>query len=115
MTIKQLEDQVAVPTTKIDEISTTPSSPDKPWRSTEITPDQRERFLKRLQELAKISGDNYFSGIFYASNVYQVCLAFAGNMDAEETAVIGNWQQQTVEVVYDVAGGKLGFAYGGCN
>ncbi|KAF9600142.1 hypothetical protein IFM89_004753 [Coptis chinensis] len=29
-----------------------------------------------------------FSGIFYASNVYQVCLAFAGNTDAKETAGI---------------------------
>ncbi|KAG8076145.1 hypothetical protein GUJ93_ZPchr0006g41677 [Zizania palustris] len=40
------------------------------------------------------------------------CLAFAptGN-----TAIIGNTQQQTFSVVYDVAQSKIGFAAGGCS
>ncbi|XP_019180467.1 PREDICTED: aspartyl protease family protein At5g10770-like isoform X2 [Ipomoea nil] len=43
----------------------------------------------------------------------QVCLAFFGNDD--DVGIFGNLQQQTLEVVYDVAGGKLGFASGGCS
>ncbi|XP_059640008.1 aspartyl protease family protein At5g10770-like [Cornus florida] len=54
------------------------------------------------------------SGILYASSTSQVCLAFAGNSDAGDVAIFGNVQQQTLEVVYDVAGGKLGFGHGGC-
>ncbi|KAF9601408.1 hypothetical protein IFM89_019681 [Coptis chinensis] len=45
----------------------------------------------------------------------QTCLAFIANKDARGVTIIGNLQQQTVEVVYDVAGGKLGFGPGGCN
>nr|GMD77317.1 serine/threonine-protein kinase HT1-like [Ipomoea batatas] len=44
-----------------------------------------------------------------------VCLAFFGNKDDGELGIFGNLQQQTLEVVYDVAGGKLGFASGGCS
>ncbi|XP_019180470.1 PREDICTED: aspartyl protease family protein At5g10770-like [Ipomoea nil] len=44
-----------------------------------------------------------------------VCLAFFGNNDDGEVGIFGNLQQQTLEVVYDVAGGKLGFASGGCS
>ncbi|XP_031098173.1 aspartyl protease family protein At5g10770-like [Ipomoea triloba] len=43
----------------------------------------------------------------------QVCLAFFGDDDG--MGIFGNLQQQTLEVVYDVAGGKLGFASGGCS
>ncbi|XP_058202141.1 aspartyl protease family protein At5g10770-like [Rhododendron vialii] len=43
------------------------------------------------------------------------CLAFAGNSDASDVGIFGNWQQQTLDVVYDVAGGKLGFGTGGCS
>ncbi|XP_052210265.1 aspartyl protease family protein At5g10770-like isoform X2 [Diospyros lotus] len=55
------------------------------------------------------------SGIIYGVDASQVCLAFAGNSDASDVGIIGNAQQQTLEVVYDVAGGKLGFAMGGCS
>ncbi|KAF5949072.1 hypothetical protein HYC85_015029 [Camellia sinensis] len=54
-------------------------------------------------------------GILYPINVSQVCLAFAGNMAASDLAIFGNVQQQTLDVVYDVAGGKLGFGPGGCS
>ncbi|XP_057511639.1 aspartyl protease family protein At5g10770-like [Actinidia eriantha] len=54
------------------------------------------------------------NGILYGGNPSQVCLAFAGNSDASDVGILGNVQQQTLEVVYDVAGGKLGFGTGGC-
>ncbi|KAF5181583.1 Aspartyl protease family protein [Thalictrum thalictroides] len=55
------------------------------------------------------------SGLLFATKTSQVCLAFAGNTDAGDVAIIGNKQQQTLEVIYDVAGGKLGFGPGGCS
>nr|GLL43683.1 aspartyl protease family protein At5g10770-like [Ipomoea trifida] len=45
-------------------------------------------------------------------NGSEVCLAFASSSDG---GIFGNYQQQTFEVVYDVAGGQLGFASGGCS
>lgn len=55
------------------------------------------------------------SGILYPNGLSQVCLAFAGNGDDDSIAIFGNTQQQTLEIVYDVAGEKLGFGYGGCS
>ncbi|CAI0438592.1 unnamed protein product [Linum tenue] len=54
-------------------------------------------------------------GILYGFSISQVCLAFKGNDDASEVAVFGNVQQRTMEVVYDGARGRVGFAGGGCN
>ncbi|KAH7840339.1 hypothetical protein Vadar_015737 [Vaccinium darrowii] len=54
------------------------------------------------------------SGLLYGSQ-RQACLAFAGNSDASDVGIFGNLQQQTLDVVYDVAGGKLGFGTGGCS
>ncbi|KAL3616513.1 hypothetical protein CASFOL_039903 [Castilleja foliolosa] len=42
------------------------------------------------------------------------CLAFAGNNKGELLAVFGNFQQKTLEVVYDVSEGLLGFSPHGC-
>lgn len=53
-------------------------------------------------------------GIMYANSQSQVCLAFAGNSDASDVAIFGNVQQKTLEVVYDAAGGRVGFAPKGC-
>ncbi|KAJ4707733.1 Aspartyl protease family protein [Melia azedarach] len=55
------------------------------------------------------------SGILYVNKVSQVCLAVAGNSDANDVAIFGNVQQKTMEVVYDVAGGRVGFAPMGCS
>lgn len=44
-----------------------------------------------------------------------LCLAFAGNGDDTNVGIYGNIQQQTFEVIYDVAGGKIGFGPGGCS
>ncbi|GJM99947.1 hypothetical protein PR202_ga17090 [Eleusine coracana subsp. coracana] len=42
------------------------------------------------------------------------CLAFAATPQEYPFSVIGNMAQQTVEVVYDVRGGKVGFIQGSC-
>ncbi|KAK2658698.1 hypothetical protein Ddye_005231 [Dipteronia dyeriana] len=54
-------------------------------------------------------------GIFYVNKVTQVCLAFAPNGDDSDVAIFGNVQQKTLEVMYDIAGGRVGFAPGGCS
>ncbi|GAV77596.1 Asp domain-containing protein [Cephalotus follicularis] len=54
-------------------------------------------------------------GILYVLTISQVCLAFAGNSEANAVAIFGNTQQLTLEVVYDGARGKVGFATGGCS
>ncbi|GFP92557.1 protein aspartic protease in guard cell 2 [Phtheirospermum japonicum] len=54
--------------------------------------------------------DLYPAGIIYVINSSVVCLAFAGNSDPQDFAVFGNTQQRKLEVVYDVAGERIGFA-----
>ncbi|KAF8115825.1 hypothetical protein N665_0025s0272 [Sinapis alba] len=53
-------------------------------------------------------------GILYVFDVSQVCLAFAGNGNDDDVAIFGNVQQKTLQVVYDGAGGRVGFAPDGC-
>ncbi|KAF7131864.1 hypothetical protein RHSIM_Rhsim09G0118900 [Rhododendron simsii] len=48
------------------------------------------------------------SGILYDVGLSRFCLAFAGNSDASDVGIFGNVQQQTLDVVYDVAGGVPG-------
>ncbi|XP_030472578.1 aspartyl protease family protein At5g10770-like [Syzygium oleosum] len=54
-------------------------------------------------------------GIFFIASASQVCLAFAPNRADSNLGIYGNTQQKTFEVVYDVAGGKLGFGSNGCS
>jgi len=42
------------------------------------------------------------------------CLAFAANSDDSSLGFIGNVQQRTFEVLYDVGGGAVGFRAGAC-
>ncbi|KAJ4799524.1 Eukaryotic aspartyl protease family protein [Rhynchospora pubera] len=58
--------------------------------------------------------DVVFSGILYVPQESQACLAFAGNSDDSDIGIIGNMQQKTVNVIYDIANHKIGFSYGGC-
>nr|XP_043616698.1 aspartyl protease family protein At5g10770-like [Erigeron canadensis] len=58
--------------------------------------------------------DTASSGILYANGISQVCLAYAPNGDDSDIAIFGNTQQKTLQVVYDVNAGKVGFAQGGC-
>jgi len=55
------------------------------------------------------------NGILYVSQLSQVCLAFAGNSRDSSIGIIGNTQQQTLDVIYDIANQKIGFGSGGCN
>lgn len=54
-------------------------------------------------------------GILYAVSETQVCLGFAGNSDDSDVGIIGNLQQKTLHVVYDVGGGRIGFGPNGCD
>lgn len=55
-------------------------------------------------------------GILYQiNNGSHVCLAFAGNENDSQVAIFGSVQQMTLQVVYDNAGGRVGFAPNGCS
>ncbi|XP_028768624.1 aspartyl protease family protein At5g10770 [Neltuma alba] len=54
------------------------------------------------------------TGILYGVKETQVCLAFSPNKDSSSVTILGNVQQKTLEVVYDVGAGKIGFRPGGC-
>lgn len=54
------------------------------------------------------------TGILYAQKTSQVCLAFAGNSDDSSVGIFGNVQQKRLDVVYDVAGARVGFGPAGC-
>ncbi|PKA50488.1 Protein aspartic protease in guard cell 2 [Apostasia shenzhenica] len=55
-----------------------------------------------------------FKGIIYVANVSQACLAFAGNDDPADLLIVGNVQQRTFNVVYDLASLRIGFGPNGC-
>ncbi|PAN26092.1 hypothetical protein PAHAL_4G347000 [Panicum hallii] len=46
--------------------------------------------------------------------LFHDCLAFAPNSDDRMLGILGNVQQQTMEVLYDVGGGAVGFRRGAC-
>ena len=53
-------------------------------------------------------------GVMYMYGMSKGCLGFAGNTYNNNVAVFGSLQQKTLEVVYDVPSGRLGFAPNGC-
>ncbi|XP_043725768.1 aspartyl protease family protein At5g10770-like [Telopea speciosissima] len=55
------------------------------------------------------------SGILVQASSYQYCLAFAGNSADTDLGILGNMQQHTFEVFYNVVGGKLGFGASACS
>ncbi|PIN13918.1 Aspartyl protease [Handroanthus impetiginosus] len=54
------------------------------------------------------------SGIVIVISRTRVCLAFAANDYESDVGIFGSTQQKTLEVVYDVGGGYLGFGPFGC-
>jgi hypothetical protein len=56
-----------------------------------------------------------FGGVLYLSKVSQACLAFASNGDDGSIGILGNTQQKTFAVVYDVGNNKIGFGAKGCS
>ncbi|KAL5972284.1 hypothetical protein ACLOJK_041537 [Asimina triloba] len=55
------------------------------------------------------------TGIILRASANQFCLAFAGNKYEDSVGIIGNRQQRTYDIVYDVAGERVGFGAGGCS
>ena len=51
----------------------------------------------------------------YVSTVSQTCLGFASTGDETSVNILGNTQQKTLTVVYDVAKQRIGFGAKGCN
>ncbi|MQL94663.1 hypothetical protein Taro_027321 [Colocasia esculenta] len=57
-----------------------------------------------------------FVNVFYIDDdVSQVCLAFTANTHPGEVGIIGNIQQRTFEVTYDIGENKIGFTPGACS
>uniref|UniRef100_A0A0A8YEV6 Peptidase A1 domain-containing protein n=1 Tax=Arundo donax TaxID=35708 RepID=A0A0A8YEV6_ARUDO len=54
------------------------------------------------------------SGILYVANASQACLAFAPNDNDTDVAIVGNTQQKTYGVLYDLGKKVVGFAPGAC-
>lgn len=67
-----------------------------------------------LQFKGGVSLDIDPSGLLIAGSASQVCLAFAANAKDTDVGIIGNRQQQKLEVIYDVARSQLGFNTKGC-
>lgn len=53
-------------------------------------------------------------GTLFDDSDSHICLAFVANHDDRDIAIFGNMQQKTLQVVYDGAGGKVGFSVDGC-
>ncbi|GAU45492.1 hypothetical protein TSUD_129370 [Trifolium subterraneum] len=53
-------------------------------------------------------------GMLYAESSEQVCLAFVAKEDDSDITIFGNVQQRTLEVVYDIGGGKIRLGSNGC-
>lgn len=54
------------------------------------------------------------TGILYVVDVSQACLAFAPNDKDTDVAIVGNTQQKTYSVLYDLGKKVVGFAPGAC-
>ncbi|CAA7407904.1 unnamed protein product [Spirodela intermedia] len=54
------------------------------------------------------------AGVFFFLGNSRYCLAFAGNTASGQVGIIGNVQQKTFEVIYDIGARRIGFAAGAC-
>ncbi|KAL5781559.1 hypothetical protein ACOSP7_006588 [Xanthoceras sorbifolium] len=52
---------------------------------------------------------------FSKRSIVTVCLGFTSYEPADDETIIGNQVQRIMEIVYDVAGKRIGFAPNGCN
>ena len=80
--------------------------------------DQTKHHL-RLPKMSFLFADGLVldippSGIALPLDSTVVCLPFAAYPGGDDMELFGSTQQKTLEIVCDVAGGKLGFGYGGC-
>jgi hypothetical protein len=49
-----------------------------------------------------------------AGVLFHDCLAFSTNADDRMPSILGNVQLRTIEVLYNVQGGLVGFRHGAC-
>ncbi|CAA0814970.1 Eukaryotic aspartyl protease family protein [Striga hermonthica] len=78
---------------------------------TDIAVDGRKLRISPENDV-KLDLDASGTGTLWVYNKSLMCLAFASTDDT--VGLLGNTQQKTFEVVYDVAGQKLGFTSGMC-
>lgn len=68
----------------------------------------------RLPTIALVFERNAAVELDPSGILFNDCLAFAPNSDDRVPGIIGNVQQQTLEVLYDVVGETVGFRRGAC-
>ncbi|KAJ1257676.1 hypothetical protein BS78_10G013900 [Paspalum vaginatum] len=71
-------------------------------------------FNVRVPRIALVFDRNAIVELDPSGILFNGCLAFASNSADRVPGIIGNVQQQTMEVLYDVGGGAVGFRRGAC-
>lgn len=71
-------------------------------------------FVVRLPRVALVFDQNAVVELDASGILFNDCLAFAPASGDRVPGVIGNVQQRTIEVLYDVGGGAVGFRQGAC-
>ncbi|RCV19910.1 hypothetical protein SETIT_4G014200v2 [Setaria italica] len=68
----------------------------------------------RLPKMALVFDQNAVVELDPSGILFNDCLAFIPNRDDNMPGILGNVQQQTIEVLYDVGGGAVGFRRNAC-
>lgn len=68
----------------------------------------------RLPKISLVFDRNAVLPLDPSGILFNDCLAFTSNADDRMPGVLGSVQQQTIEVLYDVGGGAVGFRQGAC-
>ena len=71
-------------------------------------------FVVRVPRVALVFDGNAVVELDPSGILFNDCLAFAPTSGDGLPGVIGNVQQRTIEVLYDVGGGAVGFRRGAC-
>jgi hypothetical protein len=68
----------------------------------------------RLPRIALVFDGNAVVEMDRSGILLNGCLAFASNDDDSSPSILGNVQQQTIQVLHDVGGGRIGFRSAAC-
>ena len=71
-------------------------------------------FLVMVPRIALLFDGNAVVALDRQGILFHYCLAFTSNSDDRMPGILGNVQQQTMEVLYNVGGGSVGFRRGAC-
>ncbi|CAD6337947.1 unnamed protein product [Miscanthus lutarioriparius] len=71
-------------------------------------------FLVMVPRIALLFDGNAVVALDRQGILFHDCLAFTSNSDDRMPGILGNVQQQTMEVLYNVGGGSVGFRRGAC-